>query len=74
MTHSGYYQRLGAYVAAAMLTQYIGDAEALRTADTIGMSIFWAKVILAGVITYRAFIDESKVEYLSAKKDDPKTP
>jgi hypothetical protein len=59
-TKSAYYQRLAAYVLAAMLTQYIGDAEVLRSADAVTASVVAAKVLLAGVIVWRAFVDQTK--------------
>ena len=63
MTRCGFYQRLAAYVVAAMLTQFVGDAESLRNADTVTAAIFTAKVILSGVIVWRAFIDQSQTNY-----------
>ena len=63
MTRGGFYQRLAAYVVAAMLTQFVGDAESLRNADTVTAAIFAAKVILSGVIVWRAFIDQSQTNY-----------
>ena len=63
MTRGGFYQRLAAYVVAAMLTQFVGDAESLRDADTVTAAIFTAKVILSGVIVWRAFIDQSQTTY-----------
>ena len=63
MTRGGFYQRLAAYVVAAMLTQFVGDAESLRDADTVTAAIFAAKVILSGVIVWRAFIDQSQTTY-----------
>lgn len=63
MTRGGFYQRLAAYVVAAMLTQFVGDAESLRDADTVTAAIFAAKVILSGVIVWRAFIDQSQTNY-----------
>ena len=63
MTRGGFYQRLAAYVVAAMLTQFVGDAESLRDADTVTAAIFTAKVILSGVIVWRAFIDQSQTNY-----------
>ena len=63
MTRGGFYQRLAAYVVAAMLTQFVGDAESLRNADTVTAAIFTAKVILSGVIVWRAFIDQSQTNY-----------
>jgi hypothetical protein len=69
ITARGVNTRLLLYVAAAMLTQFIGDAESLRNADTVGASIFAAKILLAGVIVWRAFIDQSKSQYEDTAKD-----
>jgi hypothetical protein len=60
MTKCDYYQRLTAYIIAAMLTQFIGDADALRDGDMVTVSIIIAKILLAGVIVWRAFIDQSR--------------
>lgn len=74
MSNAQYYQRLAAYVIAAMLTQFIGDAEALREADLIGIMVVVAKILLAGVIVWRAFIDQSKQLLADfAKKNEIKT-
>jgi uncharacterized membrane protein (DUF485 family) len=70
ITARGVNTRLVLYVAAAMLTQFIGDAESLRAADVVGVAIFAAKVLLAGVIVWRAFIDQSKGDYEKASEVD----
>lgn len=74
VTARGVNTRLALYVAAAMLTQFIGDAETLRDTDIVGVCIFAAKVILAGVIVWRAFIDQSKAEYENADSLDIPNP
>lgn len=57
------WQKLSAYIAAAVLTQYIGEAEqifrSLETKDWASFSISIAKCILAGIIVWRAFVDQS---------------
>lgn len=69
MTTAGLNSRLALYVAAAMLTQFIGDAESLRNTDPVGVSIFAAKILLAGVIVWRAFIDQSKTLHEDTAKN-----
>jgi len=70
MSAAGLNSRLALYVLAAMLTQFIGDAESLRNTDTVGVAIFAAKILLAGVIVWRAFIDQSKSLYENDTKVD----
>lgn len=67
MSRPQYYQRMFAYIIAAMLTQYIGDASTLKEADFIDITIVMAKVILAGTIVWRAFLDKSVAEVENVK-------
>ena len=73
MTKQELRERLVLYVLAAMLTAAATDVSKLRDADTVGIVEFFIKVILAGVITWRAFIDKSVIqEQIQTKAEEVK--
>jgi hypothetical protein len=69
MNKSGFNQRLVAYVAAAVLTAFIGEGDNLRhAAGWVDFVMIFARVALNGVIVWRAFIDQSKALLTDADK------
>jgi len=69
MNQSGFNQRLVAYVVAAALTAFISEGDNLRAAASwVDFVMIFARVALAGVIVWRAFIDQSKALLTDADK------
>lgn len=47
------------YVLIAILTQAIADLGSLFQGDIVSQTKFWMQISLSGLVTWRAFIDQS---------------
>jgi len=63
MSLAGYYGRMGAYIALAVLT-FADSSWDQMTGDP---ARFWVRAAIAGLIAWRAFVDQSKSQLGEAK-------
>lgn len=50
------------YVTIAMLTQAVADLGSAFNGDKVSLCKFWIQVTLAGLITWKAFLDQGVSE------------
>lgn len=59
------------YVLIALLTQAVTDLPSAFSSDPVTMSKFWLQVSLAGLITWRAYIDKSPAQVEEKSNEQP---
>lgn len=67
MTPIGSIQRGVLYVLIAVLPQSIADLGSAFQGDPVSQTKFWLQLTLTGLITWRAYIDQSPSQALDNK-------